>query len=331
MNPRLFPDEIHTAVLAVLLPLINDKDAVEKLAAIFTDAELDGVSSHGLARLPRLIDEIRRREIRVNSELQKLDSLGAWESWDGLSGIGPLNALACTERVVSLAQIHGVGCVALRNTSHWLRPGYYGKLAAGQGCAFVGWTNTLPNVVPYGGKTAGIGNNPLTIAIPGREQCFLLDMAMSQFSYGKLSEYAASGSNLPTPGGYDVEGRLTDDPRDILALGSAAPIGLWKGSGLAMALDLLAALLSNGRSTLDIGQSPGEQGVSQVFIAFDLLRYYGRDVCLDRAAELFAQLKAANPGIHLPGERTALRRKHNLSEGVEVDQALWRRIVEKTL
>ena len=89
-----------------------------------------------------------------------------------------------------------------------MRGGQYGLRAADSGCIGIAWTNTTPNMPAWGcARDAILGNNPLVIAVPRAGGPVLLDMAMSQFSYGKLEAYAARGEELPAPGGYDAEGQ----------------------------------------------------------------------------------------------------------------------------
>jgi 3-dehydro-L-gulonate 2-dehydrogenase len=319
---RVTGGEIRTQINRVLARQLDAEQAAQ-LADIFADAELDGVSSHGLRRLPRFLQELAQGDIQADGRPACIKVLGAWEVWDGDAAPGPLNALAATRRALELARGQGIGCVSLHNTNHWLRPGYYGKLAAAQGCALLCWTNTLPNVVPHGGHTASIGNNPLTIAIPAQPSPFLLDMAMSQFSYGKLQVLEERGEILSVDGGYDEQGNVSRDPALIRQRMSASAIGLWKGTGLSMALDVLAALLSTGQSTCEIGRGRGEQNISQVFIAVDLVRLYGEDQLYRRAAELLDQLGLINSEVHWPGQGMAARRARHEAEGVEVDADIW--------
>ena len=177
---------------------------------------------------------------------------------------------------IALARAHGIGCVALSNTNHWMRGGTYGWQAADAGVIGVCWTNTMPNLPPWGADTPRIGNNPLVIAVPRPEGHVVLDMAMSQFSYGALASYRLRGEQLPVPGGFDRDGALTRDPAAIEASRRPLPIGFWKGSGLALMLDMVAALLAGGRATHEIPQVPEQEtGLSQVFLAFDVAAIAG--------------------------------------------------------
>src|SRR5205823_1096144 len=152
-----------------------------------------------------------------------------------------------------------LGCVALKNTNHWMRGGSYGWQAAEAGVIGICWTNTMPNLPPWGASDQRLGNNPLVIAVPRPPGHVVLDMAMSQFSYGALASYRLRGEQLPVAGGFDIDGQLTRDPAAIEHSGRPLPIGFWKGSGLALMLDMLAALLSGGRATHQVPPNPDEE------------------------------------------------------------------------
>ena len=170
------------------------------------------MASHGLNRFPRFVRQIKAGVVRPDAEPVCAARFGPWEQWDGQLGPGNLNATAATDRAIALAKEHGLGLVALRNTNHWMRGGTYGWQAVGAGVAFIGWTNTTPNMPPWGTLTSKLGNTPVIIAIPRGDEPVVLDVAMSQFSYGKMETLQLRGEQLPMPGGYDEAGHLTTDP-----------------------------------------------------------------------------------------------------------------------
>ena len=190
------------------------------------------------------------------------------------------------------------------------------------------WTNTMPNLPPWGATEPRLGNNPLVIGVPRTKGHVVLDMAMSQFSYGTLEEYRTRGEQLPVIGGFDLEGELTCDPGAIESSRRPLPIGFWKGSGLAMMLDLLATLLARGTATHEITPDVlKETNLSQVFIAFDLPS--GDDDALaDRIVE---SVKTATPAgeakVRYPGERTEEVRADNMEKGIPVDASVWRQVL----
>ena len=123
----------------------------------------------------------------------------------------------------------------------------------------------------WGGKNPRLGNNPFVMAVPRKKGNIVLDMAMSQYSYGKLQVTRLKGATLPYPGGFDKDGNLTSEPGPIEQSMRILPMGYWKGAGFAILLDALAAILSEGLATDRIDQlGLGScTGCSQVFIVFD--------------------------------------------------------------
>jgi 3-dehydro-L-gulonate 2-dehydrogenase len=288
------------------------------------------VYSHGINRFPVLIGNIKKGFVLPRADPVPVSSFGAWERWDGGLGVGNLNAYACMGRAVELARAGGMGCVALSNTNHWLRGGTYGLLAADSGCIGICWTNTQPNMPAWGGADQVLGNNPLVMAVPGPEgRHILLDMAMSQYSYGKMGVYAARGEKLPVPGGYGADGALTTDPQAIIDSGRTLPIGFWKGSGLSLLLDACATLLSGGRSVSRIPGGGVESGLSQVFIAFDLSKIPDQGSMRESLSGIIAFLKSSRgPGeVRYPGEGMAAARKENAEKGIPVDEAVWESVL----
>jgi 3-dehydro-L-gulonate 2-dehydrogenase len=231
-----------------------------------------------------------------------------------------------TDRAVALAREHGVGVVALGNTNHWMRGGAYGWRAAEAGMIGVCWTNTMPNLPAWGATVPNIGNNPLVVAVPRADGGpVVLDMAMSQFSYGALEAYRRRGEALPVPGGFDADGALTTDPGAIEASGRPLPIGYWKGAGLAIVLDMVAALLADGRPTHRIAPDPArETELSQVFVAIDPT--FGTGVAASAVVSAVVDDLHRQPEVRYPGERTLRVREESLRAGVPVDDDVWARV-----
>ena len=270
---------------------------------------------------------IRSGVVDVSAQPSKTSAHGAIERWGGKRGVGNLNAHACMSTAIALSRIHGIGCVALANTNHWMRGGTYGWQAADAGTAAICWTNTLPNLPPWGATTARIGNNPLVIAVPRPEGHVVLDMALSQFSYGALASYRRRGERLPVPGGFDDSGTLTRDPAAIEASARALPIGFWKGSGLSIVLDMIAAVLSGGRATHEVtAQLEQETGLSQMFLAFDVNATAGSDQAtrvVDGILESLQSPSASGEAVRYPGQRTLETRMKNMRDGIPVEPSIW--------
>ncbi len=329
--------ELQARVERVMLALGLPPDRAALSARLTVQTDADGVHTHGLARLPRFARQVRGGLIVPTAAPQLVSAFGALERWTGGRGPGNLAAHACMARAMELAQQHGLGCVALADTSHWMRAGTYGWQAAEAGFAAMCWTNTLPNLPPWGASSPALGNNPLVVAIPhgaAASAPIVLDIAMSQFSYGSLAAYAARGEPLSVPGGYDEAGKLTTDAAAIERTQRAVPVGYWKGSGLSFVLDVLAAMLSGGLATHNLTTDPDKEvGQSQVFLAIAPQSLSAVQE-LQRVAEgAITALHAATPiepgkPPRYPGEGALRTREESARLGVAVEQDVWKRFCD---
>ena len=323
--------ELHARLARVLVALDFAPADAERCARLVAETSRDGVYSHGVHRFPRFVDQIRAGVVAVHASPTLVAAHGAFERWDGCRGPGNLNAAAMMDRAVALARLHGIGGVALRDTNHWMRGGTYGWQAADAGMVAICWTNTLPNLPPWGAAAPLLGNNPLVVAVPRAGGHLVLDMAMSQYSFGALETYRRRGEQLPVPGGFDDAGEPTRDPAAVERTGRALPIGYWKGSALALVLDVAAASLAAGLATHQLSSDVvRESGVSQVFLAIDP-SFGGAGVAASVADAVVANLRAgAAPGedVRYPGERTLRLREENMRDGVPVDPEIWQRILQ---
>ncbi|MDR0732192.1 MAG: 3-dehydro-L-gulonate 2-dehydrogenase [Treponema sp.] len=319
--------EIRRVIMAAGLPA----EKAEICAGIHADSSRDGIYSHGADRVVRFVDYLKKGWVQAEAEVSLEKAAGALEVYNGNLGPGILNALFCTERGMALAERFGIGLVGIHNTTHWMRGGTYGLHAARRGFAAIAWTNTESCMPPWGGRECRLGNNPFVMAAPVEGGApLLLDMAMTQYSYGKLGTTRLAGKKLPFPGGFDERGDLTCDPGAIEATMRALPIGFWKGSAFSFMLDVLGAILSDGIAAADIDQvgkgSCG--GASQVFIIInpDRCAESGRAAGIIRKAQEY--IKSSAPAvetgdIHWPGEGVLRNREKNTAEGVFVDDTIW--------
>ena len=333
---RIFYEDMKREFERVLLKKGFSQERAETSAKMFADTSLDGVYSHGYQRFPRVIEYIDKGYIHVNAIPEKLAGVGAAERWDGHLGMGNLNAASAMKRAMELAGEFGIGLVAMCNTNHWMRGGTYGWQAAESGYIGICWTNTMPNMPAWGAVDSKIGNNPFVMAVPGpRGNHVVVDMAMAQYSYGKLAVCRQAQTDLPYPGGYDEAGVLTCDPAAIEKTRRVLPIGYWKGSGMSILLDLAGAALTLGRTVSKIGKECKEEyGLTQVFIAVkpDLLSG-DAEAAKALAEETLKDIQNsvpehANKKIRYPGEGTLIRRKENTELGIPVDLEIWKKICE---
>jgi len=308
------------------------EEKAELLSKVFTENSLSGVTSHGINRVPLFINYVKKDLIDINAEAEKAETFGSIERWNGNNGSGIINAVKCTNRATELAKDFGIGIVALKNTNHWMRGGYYGWQAANKNCISLLFTNTKPNMPAWGGKELRLGNNPFIVSIPRQEGHVVLDMAISQFSFGKMNDYKLSNKTLPYEGGWDDNNNLTKDPNAILKSERSLPIGFWKGSAFSMVLDMLATILSSGNSTYKIGLDEYETGVSQVFMCIHQKTFNDSNLhenLLNEIINFTHDTTPVAPGqrTYYPGERTLQTRLKNLKEGIPVNTEVWNSVL----
>jgi len=327
--PRIPADRLIPHLTALFAAERVPYAKARRLAELFTQASADGVWSHGVHRVPGLLALLRGGMIsQTQNDPRLIATFAAIQRYDGLGGLGPLSAEFCIDRAMELADAYGIGCVGLRNTRHWGRPGNCGWRAAEKGFLAICWTNTPPNM-PAWGDTSGarsLGNNPIVLAAPGEAgQHLVLDMALSQFSFGRLETHRAENQPLPVAGGTDACGAATTDAAAILSGGSPWPIGFWKGSGLALLLDTFAAILSDGSATHSLTPGGDDLGVSQVFLALQPNHLGGRPAG-QRTQEILGQFAQASPQSRYPGQAALAHRRRSELEGVYVRDDIWREL-----
>ena len=332
---RISFEEMKATIKQAFLIAGMSEDRADICARIHTESSRDGVYSHGLNRVERYVDYIGKGWVDVDAGPTLEKNMRTMEIYNGNMGPGILNAIFAMDRATEIASQFGLGLVSLRNTTHWMRGGAFGWQAAEKGFVAICWTNTESCMPTWGAKSTCIGNNPFIMAVPRKEGHIVLDMAMSQYSYGKLSVTRLKNDKLPYAGGFDQEGQLTDDPGAIEASRRILPMGYWKGSGFAILLDLISALLSGGLTTAGIDKfDKGSCGnCCQVFIAIDPLKINTREFIDNALAETIAQLKSSVPAtengeIFYPGEQSLKTRKLNLELGIPVDDSVWGKVKE---
>ena len=311
-----------------------DAARAEQLAQVFAGNSLEGVYSHGVNRYMRFISEVESGVVDINAQTETVSTFGGIEVRDAHFGIGPINAENAMARAVELSREHGIACVAVRNTNHWLRPGRYGWQAANAGVIGMCWSNTINNMPAWGAEDPRLGNNPIVLAIPREKGSVVVDLAMTQFAFGKLELAKLSGEQLPMYGGYDSDGRLTTDPAEIQKTRRALPIGYWKGSSMSLALDMIASATALGRTTAMIAaDSNVEHGLTQIFIALNFRAAVDAkraDEILDTAVDYMLGSTPVDPKnpVRYPGQNVEKTRRKNLENGVPIHEETWEKILK---
>lgn len=304
-------------------------------AQIHTESTYDGIYSHGVNRVARFVDYIQKGWVDIDADPTVEKDCGAIKVINGNMGPGILNAMFSADQAMEMADRYGIGMVGLKNTTHWMRGGTYGKYVAEKGYVAIMWTNTEACMPPWGAKECRLGNNPFVMACPGEEggPVMLMDMAISQYAYGKLQVTRLAGKQLPFPGGFDKDGNVTSDPGAIEESMRIMPIGYWKGSAFSFMLDILGSVLSDGIGAADLNAATKGScgGCSQILIVVDPSKITDGAKMRDTVRRAIEYIKGAerdekNSSIHAPGEGSERFHKEHDEMGIFVDDSIWEEI-----
>jgi LDH2 family malate/lactate/ureidoglycolate dehydrogenase len=210
-------------------------------AEVLVWANLRGVDSHGVLRIPWYVELVDRGDINPRPNIRVEKETAATVLLDGDHAFGPVVTRVAMRRAIEKARGAGIGWVVIRNTTHQGAMAYYALMAVEAGMAGVAIVCSPPNMAPFGARAAGVHNSPISIAVPaGRHRPLCIDMATSVAAGGKLSLARDKGIPLPPGWALDAEGQPTTDARRAKIL---LPFGGPKGSGLAMMFETLTSLM----------------------------------------------------------------------------------------
>lgn len=306
---------------------ISGSDA-ERTAAVLVSADARGKHSHGLLRLPRIVEGIERGNVDPDGEIRVRADRGAAAYLDGGARLGPVVATRAVDGACERAAAHGVGLVGVRNATHLGMLGYYTDRAREAGYVAIAMTNTEPAMPPFGGSGAVLGTNPIAIGLP-TEPAFNLDMSTASISRGEVLRREEAGEPLPAGVALDADGAPTRDPAAALE-GVILPFGGAKGAGLAIAVEVLAGGLvgaAMGEAVTGTYDTTRPCTKGDLFVAIDPV-----DADFGEATGPFLErLRRLAPAegfdaVRLPGERSVAADRERTV--VEVDEAVWDRIGE---
>jgi LDH2 family malate/lactate/ureidoglycolate dehydrogenase len=303
-----------------------DLDAV-LLADTLVEADLRGVHSHGVLRVPEYVRKLTEGGVDPRGRPRTVRDVGACLVVDGGNSMGQIGLTYTMERVVQRAGSTGIAAAAIGGSNHCGALAYFAAHALTWDMIGIVTTNALPTMAPWGGAERVLGINPLAVAIPaGEERPILYDAAFSASSHGKVRVYQQQGRTLPAGWALDREGNPTTDAAAAIE-GLLVPIGGFKGAGLAMITGILSSMLSGAHygtelGSLEAGPAPGKDGHFVVALrvsAFeDVARFKAR---VDGAIRQIHACRRA-PGcerIYAPGELEFLTREAYRRDGIPLN------------
>jgi len=264
-------------------------------ADILVTADLRGVWSHGVARVPMYLARLRSRTATPRPSIHIARVAPAVASIDGDDGLGLVVAPRAMQEAITIAQEAGIGLVGVRRSGHFGAAGYYTRQATAAGCIGMVFTNASPALPPWGAAKPFFGTSPFAFGAPApADATFQIDMAMSRVARGKLKFAAARGESIPEGYALDPEGRPTTDGNAAFA-GTMLAFGEHKGAALAWMMDILGGVFTGAGYGGDVA-NPFEdldryQQTGHVFLAFRADLFMPADAFAARMADLDRRAK----------------------------------------
>jgi LDH2 family malate/lactate/ureidoglycolate dehydrogenase len=328
-HKRLDPKEARSfCVVALHMAGLPEADA-DIVADTLMHAECRGVCTHGLVMLPGLVDRLRKGGAKSKPSICILKETACTATMDGDFGLGQVISFNATNLAISKAHDHGVGCVAVRHSNTFGAAAYYAMLALPNDMIGFATTNANPLMAPWGGLSRRYSNNPLSIAIPaGEERPVVLDIALSVAAAGKIALAAKEGRTIPLGWALDAEGHPTGDPLKALA-GVLLPMGEYKGYGLALVMDVLSGVLSDGLygGNIPTPDPSTPQGNGHFFAAVNVSAFTDFDRFAGAMDRLIRDMKTSRLAngfdrVYIPGEIEAENGQRSAQEGIQLSQPI---------
>lgn len=320
------PDQLTALAENLLDKLGVPGEDAALIARAVLQADLEGVETHGFARLPNYLQRIERGIVNPSPTMHVVRKQGATAVIDANNGMGQVAAAWAMGEAIRMARTHGTGWVGVRNSGHFGVASFYCGLAVEAGMIGVALSNSPPAMAPAGGRTALLGTNPIGVGVPaGERPPILIDLATSHVARGHVLKAAREGRSIPDDWALDAAGQPTTDPAAALK-GVLLPMAGAKGYALALAVELLCGALTGAAISPEIpsffDNFSEPSNVGHMLGAIDVAAFLEPAAFYARVAALTDLLKASPPaadslGVRIPGERRAAaiarRRREGLS------------------
>ncbi len=319
-------DELRSFCRATLVQAGLDDPGAEIVAESLVEADLRGISTHGVVRLWLYERRVRAGLIRPNPDMEVVRTGPATATLRGAHGAGQVVGVRGMSEAIALARETGVGCVAVTESNHFGIAAHFSMQALPHDMIGVALCHTDSLVAPYGAAKAYLGSNPISVAIPaGQQDPVVLDMATSVAAVGKVTSAQAKGEPIPLGWAIDADGNPTTDPARALE-GALLPTGAYKGYGLGLVIEVLSALLAGSPFGPHIPvpfKIAGIQNLGHFFAALDLRRFVDVAVFKARMDQMIREIKGLPraPGceeVLVAGEPEARARRRQLRDGIHL-------------
>lgn len=303
-------------------------DQAGAVAANLVWANLRGVDSHGVLRVPMYLERLENGAMNKNADVRVIRESGAAAVLEGDRAAGAVALTAAMTWAIERARQTTLGAAWVRNSTHSGALAYYAMMALEAGMAALVLNATRPLMAAHGGQTPMLGTSPLCLAVPGGDSPLILDMAASSIALGGIMRARASGEALPEGVALDAAGRATTDAG---AAETILPMAGPKGSGLALMIEALTSLvLANPLLSGEMGTSAatGDMKQNALCVAIDVGRIADLEEVRGHVAGLIAAVKAQPRAegvaeILMPGERADRSWRERGENGIPIPAKTW--------
>ena len=321
-------DDLRRYAAALLQAGGFTEPQARQTAEVLVWANLRGVDSHGVLRIPRYLEMVADGMIdpAATPSIERRD--GAVSLLNARRTPGATAMIAAMEEAIDRATQFGIGWCCTRSITHAGAVGFYALEAARRGCIGIVMTASVPLMAYHGARVSGVSTNPIAIAVPSTGEPIVLDMSTATVALGKIMAARDAGTAIPDTWGLDDEGAPTTDPKDVATL---TPLGGPKGSGLSLMIEIIASLLVSNpviAPALEGAKSPGMNGVAlaiQIGAVCDLDPFRAE---VDRLATAVRGLPhaAGVESILMPGERGFGVEAKRRQEGIPLSVGTFKRL-----
>jgi LDH2 family malate/lactate/ureidoglycolate dehydrogenase len=332
--------QLKRICIAVLEAVGTPENEAEIVADSLVKANLRGVDSHGVFRLPVYVNRVKHKTIVPGAPFTIVRDAPSTALVSGGLGFGQVVGVKAMKLAAEKARETGIGAVSAFDTNHFGMTAYYALIALQSGIIGVVTSNTSPYVVPWGGRVPMLGTNPLCVAIPsGQDIPIILDMATSAVARGKIERAAKEGKPIPEGWAVDGDGEPTADPVAALK-GALLPFGGPKGYCLSFMLDVISGALADAACGKDVNSLYPEErksNVGQFFLAVNVDTFIPIEDFKAKVDKVIRELKSSPlaPGyaeVLVPGEIEYRIEQKRLREGIPLSSETWqllRKLCEK--
>jgi len=303
------------------------KEDAENVAEHLILANLRGVDSHGIMRVPYYREGIRKGLVKPVAEISIVNESTGISLLDGGNGLGIPVATKATGLAIDKAKSIGFGIVGVRNLGHVGMLAYYIKKVIEHGFVGFACVNAPATMAPWGGREKVFGTNPMCVGFPIDERkTIILDMATSVMAHFKIKVAALKGEKISEGVALDKQGRPTTDSKEAFE-GVLLPFGGYKGYGLALAVEVLTSALLGAPQSKNIPLHPSTQGGFFILV-IDVNRFRNYDEYKNDMMHLVSMVRSSQLAegfkeILLPGEIEEREAEKRLRDGIPLAVTTW--------